>query len=118
MPQLPETLFPVATPHISTFILTHLIKEVVLTRWESKVAGLKRQKGGCCKDRGEKLTWLHKDMETAWEAEQTMSLQVSYLCGGNEVGASVGESQSLMWVPETPAGSRGGGAGLVLVWCW
>lgn len=25
-------------------------------------------------------------METAWEAEQTMSLQVSYLCGGNEVG--------------------------------
>lgn len=34
--------------------------------------------------------WPQKDMETAWEAEQTMSLQVSYLCGGKEVGASVG----------------------------
>ena len=54
-------------------------------------------------------------METAWEAEQTMSLQVSYLCGGNEVGASVGESQSPVQVPETPAGSRGTGGGLVLV---
>lgn len=42
--------------------------------------GLKGQEAGCCKDKGEKLTWPHKDMETAWEAEQTMSLQVA-TCG-------------------------------------
>lgn len=29
---------------------------------------------GCKDRRGEKLAWSHKDMETAWEAEQTMSL--------------------------------------------
>lgn len=43
-----------------------------------------------------------------------MSLHVSYLCGGNKVGASVEGLSLLCWAPETSAGSRGGG-GLVLV---
>lgn len=50
-----------------------------------------------CQDRGGgKWAWPHKDMETAWEAEQTMRLQVSYLCRGNAVGASGGGSQPPM----------------------
>ena len=36
--------------------------------------GLKGQEGGGCRDKGgERLAWPHKDMEPAWEAEQTMS---------------------------------------------
>lgn len=47
-------------------------------------------------------------METAWEAEQTMSLQVSYLCGGNEVGLQWEGLSLLRGASEAPAGSRGG----------
>lgn len=65
--------------------------------------------------RQEERSWFgHTDVETAWEAEQTMSLQESYLCGGDEEGASVGGSPAPSWAPKTPAGSRGAG-GLVLV---
>lgn len=63
---------------------------------------------GTEKTEGERSWFGHTDMETAWKAEQTMRLQVSYLCGGNEMGASVGGSQSPVWAPEVPAGSRGG----------
>lgn len=73
------------------------MKELVLPRQESRVGSWRDRKVLGCKDRGGgRLAWSHKDMETAWEAEQTMSLQVSYLYGGNEVGASAGGSQSPM----------------------
>lgn len=50
-------------------------------------------------------------METAWEAEQTMSLQVSYLCGGNEVGLQW-EGLSLLRGRPRPLQAPG----VVMVW--
>jgi predicted MFS family arabinose efflux permease len=77
--------------------------------------GVERKEGWiAAKTQGENWAWPHKDMEAAWEAEQTMSLQVSYLTGGNEMGAAVGGLSLLCWAPETPTGSKGAG-GLILI---
>lgn len=71
------------------------------------------ERGKAAKTEERSWAWRHKEVGMAWEAAQTMSLQGSYLCGGEEVGAPGGRLSLLCWAPETPYRLWG-----VVVWSW